>query len=112
MFFTSAAFGGTHMQASQLVEQLNAANLRTAVFRGPGGGAIVVTPHGGRVLGLFTRETGENLYFVNAELESAPAAKKLLAGEHVLGGDRLWIAPERGIFFKGEAEKDGVAVQQ
>src|SRR4051812_16250690 len=99
------------MQANQLVDQLNAANLRTVVLRGSGGSEIVVTPHGARVMGIFTRETGENLYFVNAEFDSAPAAKTMLAGEHMLGGDRMWIAPERGLFFKGDAEKDGQVIQ-
>jgi hypothetical protein len=35
----------------------------------------------------------------------------MLAGEHILGGDRLWLAPERGLFFKGEAEADGYSAQ-
>ena len=98
------------MTLQTLTKQLEAAGLQTVILT-QGTGTIVVTPHGGRVLGLFTYPAAENAYFVNPEFASPESARKLLAGEHMLGGDRLWLAPERGLFFKGNKESDGVAVQ-
>lgn len=97
------------MKLEALVGQLTAAGLQPQVFVDSGGGAVVVTPHGARVLGVFTHKDAENAYFVNAELGSAESARKYLAGSHVMGGDRLWLAPERGLFFHGQTEKDGVS---
>ncbi len=99
------------MKLSQLAKNLNHAGLETVVLT-HAGGSIVVTPHGARVLGVFTHGEAENAYFVNPEFESADAATKMLAGEHVLGGDRLWLAPERGLFFKGDTLSDGVVTQR
>ena len=65
----------------------------------------------GGILGLFTHEGADNAFWVNPELSTAERAKKFLAREHVLGGDRLWIAPERGLFFKGDKLADGVETQ-
>ena len=96
------------MKLAELVGQLTVAELQPQVFASGNGGAVVVTPHGARVLGVFTHEGAENLFYVNSELSSAATAKKFLEGEHVLGGDRLWIAPERGVFFKGAKLDDGV----
>ena len=73
---------------------------------------IVVTPFGGRVLGVFTHTDAENAFYVNPELADPAAAKKMLAGEHVLGGDRFWVAPERGLFFKGKKLEDGGTIQR
>ncbi len=98
------------MKLNELLAQLRAGI--QAVVLAIGTGKIVVTPHGGRVLGCFTHEGGENVFWVNPELASAESAKKWLAGEHVLGGDRLWIAPERGLFFHGDKLADGVSTQK
>jgi hypothetical protein len=98
------------MKYDALTGHLAAATLQAHTFHCPQGGSFVVTAHGSRVLGLFTHEGGENLYFTNPEL-TTPEAKKFLAGEHVLGGDRVWLAPERGLFFKGQTEADGVVTQ-
>ncbi len=99
------------MKLNELLAQLHGAGIQ-AVVLAMGTGKIVVTPHGGRVLGCFTHEGGENVFWVNPELASAESAKKWLAGEHVLGGDRLWIAPERGLFFHGDKLADGVSTQK
>jgi hypothetical protein len=99
------------MKLDELLGQLDHAGLQALVLTHAAGGKIVVTPHGGRVLGLFTYEDGENAFWVNPELQSAQTAKRFLSGEHVLGGDRLWIAPERGLFFKGDRLADGVVTQ-
>jgi hypothetical protein len=99
------------MVASQLSSALAAAGLQSHQFANSHGGSFVVTPHGARVLGLFTADGGDNLFFVNPELATAATARAYLAGEHVLGGDRCWIAPERGLFFKGNTLGDGVTTQ-
>jgi hypothetical protein len=99
------------MKFDVLMAQLQAAGLQAVVLPTCSGGKIVVTPHGARVLGLFTHETAENAFWVNLELADPGSAKKMLAGEHVLGGDRVWIAPERGLFFKGNKLEDGVVTQ-
>lgn len=98
------------MKLKELLGQLHGAGLQ-AIELAHAGAHIVVTPHGGRVLGMFTHEGGQNAFWVNEELASAATAKRFLAGEHVLGGDRLWIAPERGLFFKGDRLQDGVVTQ-
>ncbi len=99
------------MKFETLIAQLQGAGLQAVVIPTCRGGKIVVTPHGGRVLGLFTHEHAGNAFWVNPELADAATAKQFLAGEHVLGGDRVWIAPERGLFFKGNKLSDGVATQ-
>jgi hypothetical protein len=100
------------MKLPQLIDHLSTAHLQTQILRGhAGAGDVVITPHGARVLGLFTETEGDNLFFVNPELATASTAKQFLAGEHVLGGDRVWIAPERGLFFHGDKLADGVSTQ-
>ena len=99
------------MKFSQFMSQLEAAGLQAVVFN-QGAAKIVITPHGGRILGLFTHDNAENAFWVNPELATAESAKKYLAGEHVLGGDRFWFAPERGLFFKGDKLSDGVVCQK
>ncbi len=96
------------MKLPELLAHLAVAHLQPMVFPTDGGGAVVVTVHGGRVLGVFTSPTADNLYFTNPDLNDGTGAQKFLAAEHVLGGDRLWLAPERGIFFKGQRAEDGV----
>ena len=99
------------MNHNALTTHLAAAHLQAHTFHNPHGGSFVVTPHGARILGLFTHDRAENLYFLNPEELTSPHAHKYLAGEHVLGGDRVWLAPERGLFFKGDTLEDGVVTQ-
>ncbi len=56
---------------------------------------VLVTPFGGRVLGLFP-EPGINAFWVSPALADAGATKRLLAapGWINLGGDRTWVSPE------------------
>jgi hypothetical protein len=67
----------------------------------PGDGAAVVTAFGGRVLGLFPDEEGENFFWTNPALDSVSGAKQLFGepGWKNIGGDRSWIAPELYYFF-------------
>jgi hypothetical protein len=68
---------------------------------GPAKGAAVVTAFGGRVLGLFPDEEGENFFWTNPALDTIAGAKKLFTepGWKNIGGDRSWIAPELYYFF-------------
>ncbi|HVS73524.1 MAG TPA: DUF6786 family protein [Phycisphaerae bacterium] len=100
------------MKIKELIDALSQAGLRPFTFCSPDGGSFVVTPHGARILGLFPSANGDNTYFVNPELPDAARVQQYLAGEHVLGGDRPWIAPERGLFFRGDRLEDGVTTQR
>src|SRR5437868_2985336 len=100
------------MKRDTLLSTLAAANLQPHTFHSPhSDGSFVVTTHGARILGLFTHKDSDNAYFLTPELQNPDSAKTFLAAEHVLGGDRLWIAPERGLFFKGNSLQDGVVTQ-
>src|SRR4051812_8093330 len=101
------------MKRERLIPLLASSQLQPVAFRWPDSeqGWFVVTAHGARVLGLFTHEQADNAYFVNPELGDAASAKKFLVAEHVLGGDRLWIAPERGLFFRGNTLEEGTTTQ-
>ncbi len=90
------------MTLTKLTADLAAANLQSHTISSPSGGTILVTPHGGRVLGAFTDSSADNLYWVNPELSDPASARQLLAGEHVLGGDRMWLKdPGTGTVFQG-----------
>lgn len=99
------------MKRKELEKHLKAAGVEAEVFRAKEGGEILVTKHGGRVLGAFTRE-GENVFFVDPVMFDAATARAHLKGEHILGGDRVWMAPERGLFFKGTRLAHGVVTQR
>jgi hypothetical protein len=99
------------MKLDVLLGQLSAAGIQAVVIPACDGGKIVVTPHGARVLGVFTHEGAENAFWVNPELAQPESAQKFLDQPHVLGGDRLWMAPERGLNFRGNAEADGYVLQ-
>jgi hypothetical protein len=99
------------MRIDQLQSHLDAASLQSHLLQHPQGGALLVAPHGARVLGLFPGPSSANLFFTNPELADPAAARALLSGEHVLGGDRVWIAPERGLFFRGDSLDQGVSTQ-
>src|SRR5262245_23253625 len=99
------------MKKAQLLQQLAAAGLQSVALSNADTD-VIITPHGGRILGLFTHAADNNLFWTTPALHSPDSAKKFLASEHVLGGDRLWIAPQRGLFFKGDKLSDGVVTQR
>jgi hypothetical protein len=57
--------------------------------------SATVMEYGGRLLGLFPRNTNYNLLWVNPSILDAIAS-----GSRVLGGERYWISPEREFFYK------------
>lgn len=56
---------------------------------------IIVSEHGGRVLGIFLKEECINLLWINPAIEDLDFKK-----EWNIGGDRYWISPERLFFYK------------
>jgi hypothetical protein len=84
-----------------LVNVLRQAGQPTRVFESPDGTRVLVLPHGGRVLGLFSPQSGKNFYWTHSALESVPTARAFYAGDqwHNSGGDRTWLAPEVDLFF-------------
>lgn len=77
-----------------------AADLQPLMLRAQHG-RLLVTVHGGRVLGVFLEGFDENLLWVNPQaLGDAESAKRFVAaGEWNLGGDRCWLAPEIDLHF-------------
>jgi len=99
------------MKLKALTDVMTEAGIAPVVFKHHNGGAVLVSPYGARVLGVYTHAEADNAFWVNHEFATAASLKKWISGpNHVFGGDRLWLAPERGLFFKGTKEADGVAV--
>ena len=86
----------------RLLEVLEAAGHALVELGDETCGYALLLPHGGRVLGLFSRQDGENYFWVNPGLTSVKSARQALNGETWVntGGDRTWLAPEREIFVR------------
>lgn len=69
------------------------------VLRGEGGCSIVLMQRGGRLIGAFPKEGSKNALWAHPQLEAI-----LNTEEWNVGGDRLWISPERDFFYK-DAER-------
>lgn len=68
-------------------------------------GAVVLTQYGARLLGLFPAATQKNTLWVNQSLDD------VFAGESWrIGGERLWVAPERDFFYENPRDFDGFHV--
>ena len=67
----------------------------------PDGTHLLVLPFGGRLLGLFPPESGENFLWTNPALASPESISTWLKrdGWLNLGGDRTWLAPEIELFI-------------
>jgi hypothetical protein len=65
------------------------------------GSRLLVLPHGGRILGLFTPGDDRNFFWTNPILNDITAAQAFYASDnwHNSGGDRIWLAPEEYLFF-------------
>jgi hypothetical protein len=89
------------MKYSALVDTLERANKRTNTIQLEDGTRVLILIHGGRVLGLFSRDNEENAYWTHPALSSADSAIAFY-GSGVWensGGDRTWLAPETDLFF-------------
>lgn len=85
----------------KLSETLNAAGKPTELFTSSDGSRVLMLPHGGRVLGLFTGVSDENFYWTHPALASPETAMAFYQSDEWQnsGGDRTWLAPEVDLFF-------------
>jgi hypothetical protein len=95
------AKGGPKTTRDDLLKALRAAGQPAELIGSPSGAAIVVLPHGGRILGLFPAESDENFLWTNPALHDADTARAFFQSDqwHNAGGDRTWLAPEVDFFF-------------
>ncbi len=56
---------------------------------------ILISEYGGRPLGIFPKDNCYNLLWINPNIREAIKARN-----HLIGGDRYWISPERDYFYK------------
>jgi hypothetical protein len=56
---------------------------------------VIVSEYGGRILGLFPKESCYNLLWVNSNIQQVTKSRT-----HEIGGERYWISPERDFFYK------------
>ena len=84
-----------------LIRVLETVGKPTQLFRSPDGSEVLVLPYGGRVLGLFSPQGGENFFWTNPSLRSPTYARELYAGAgwHNSGGDRTFVSPEVDLFY-------------
>lgn len=68
-------------------------------------GTLVFTEYGARLLGLFPNNKLPNLLWVDSKLD-----EKMAEGNWMIGGERLWIAPERNFFYENPRDFDGFHV--
>ena len=75
------------------------------IVKNSGTGKILVTEYGGRVFGLFPSSALPNTLWVAPDLDD-----KLRTNDWLIGGDRLWIAPERHFYYENPRDFDGFHV--
>jgi hypothetical protein len=92
---------GARADARALCGVLQDAGQPAEVLRGPAGTLIVVLPHGGRVIGVFSPGHAGNLVWNNPALADARSARGLFQSDAWCnpGGDRTWLAPEADFFL-------------
>lgn len=70
-----------------------------------GSGSALRAGYGGRLLGLFPRTDLPNTLWVHQSLE-----RLMSAGQWLIGGERLWIAPERSYYYENPRDFEGYHV--
>ncbi len=70
-----------------------------------GTGAFLAVEQGARLLGLFPEPGLPNVLWVNAEIEALLARR-----DWFVGGERLWLAPERHFFYENPRDFEGFHV--
>jgi hypothetical protein len=68
-------------------------------------GKLVFSQFGGRLLGLFPDGRGDNVLWVNEELDPF-----LVEHQPHIGGERLWISPERNFYYENPRDFEGYHV--
>ncbi len=75
------------------------------VTREVNGGILIFIQQGARLLGMYPQSEGDNTLWLNMDLETN------LAQHHTLvGGNRLWIAPEKNFFYENPRDFEGYHV--
>jgi hypothetical protein len=92
----------------QLIDTLKGIDKPPHVYQGSDGTEVLVLPYGGRVLGVFSPDSGENFYWTHPALGSTSSATEFYASDqwHNSGGDRTWLAPEVDFFFPNFPKTD------
>lgn len=96
------------MNYNEIVETLTAVGKQTETMHLRDGSRVLLMPHGGRVLGLFSRSSAENFYWTNPALASPELASGFYSsgGWENSGGDRTWLSPELDLFFPNYPDLD------
>ncbi|MBD3316089.1 MAG: hypothetical protein GF344_09900 [Chitinivibrionales bacterium] len=68
-------------------------------------GALLFSAYGGRLLGLYPKRRGHNALWVYEGIEEAMSGQQWM-----IGGERLWIAPERDFFYENPRDFEGFHV--
>lgn len=100
------------MNRDQLLELLDSFSAPVFQRDTANGGTAVISQRGARVLGLFPRNEGRcpNALWLNPSIGGilSGAVKDWEgAGEGSVGGDRLWISPERNFYYQAPERFEG-----
>jgi hypothetical protein len=68
-------------------------------------GNVLTTTYGARLLGLYPRRDGLNTLWIFEDIE-----KEMKLQQWLVGGERLWIAPEREFYYENPRDFDGFHV--
>jgi len=68
-------------------------------------GAMLFSEYGARLLGMFPKLDASNTLFVHKNLDA-----HFTIGDWKIGGERLWIAPEREYYFENPRDFEGFHV--
>lgn len=87
---------------------LNSIGQATKLLKGPDGTTLLILPHGGRILGLFSPDKDENYLWTNPALLDPELARSLYCSDQWQnsGGDRTWLSPEVEFFFPSYPDLD------
>lgn len=89
------------MDYELIIANLTAAGKTPEPWESPDGTRVLILPHGGRILGLFTPAGPINFLWTNPDLETVRSAIRLFQSDEWQnpGGDRTWLAPEVDFFL-------------
>src|SRR5580700_1611299 len=101
------------MNYEQLADNLAAVGKPSQSWQSPDGTRLLILPHGGRILGLFTAADASNFLWVHPDLGSPQTASRVFeSGDwQNPGGDRSWLAPEVDFFLPNYPNCDRYSVQ-
>ncbi len=93
-----------------LIDNLTRSGSPSEALVVPDGGRLLVLPAYGRVLGLYTGDSDENVLWTNPALATAESATAYFrrGGWRNPGGDRTWLAPEIELFIGDLAGAEGI----